>query len=942
MGAPKPGEHKNLVLFFSYGRTEDIGPRVTRIHNDLTSRGHRVWFDQRQLPVGKQWRREIMDGISESSEVVAFLSKHSVASDACAGELRIALAVKGCHIQTVLMESEQDVSPPPLLAEVQWLDLHEWGEVEQKGAQAFDDWYAPRLAELISAIESDEHVAFAGEIDQLRRILRPALLDQKERALLASAFVGREWLAEQLEDWRKNQPHLRAFVLLGTPGAGKSAFAVNTLFPASQVFNPHAVCGILVEYDKRATSDPKHVICTLAFKLAAKLSDYRRTLLETLTDARSVDDATARELFERLITHPLSCCIPRPVSERMFVVLDALDEASGGGQLAEVLADGLKMLPQWLGVCVTARPEEELERLFRDKGFDPVVVDTDNPRNLTDLRDYLDLNLPSLSAERLDAAVSGANGSFQHAKLIGEHLAAGGSPDDLPTGLHGLYQQWFDRALPVGDQPSLCWATARQFLEVILADQALPETALRDVVGDDYAYLDFRKAMGSLLVEGDGVLHFCHKSVADWLSDWTRNKRHYVDAKRGHARLVHYTTRSQVDVSARVGAPAWEYLHRQLSAHFCGAGQWHEYAAALASDAPDQDLLRSAEDFGPLWHHVGCFPESWDTDAVFQPVQAAYQQATGRLSHATYSYLDGWEAALRVFRHAVPTRVLARHLFEMLSGPFRIDRFLRSGASEEGMVPPDKDMIACHLAGALKRLSDAGIPIPDGIQSLSARVALAAGSSIYWHLRRTPSQTLNRHPEMFSYGVLPNDPESAEFNVCAAAYELVFAGKPDPGRLHQILASGASRVNIANLVITLDRPRVLLCGRTVHIVALENDFNVSARLAGAVPLCASADSVSDADRVRNAVAAAHAMVVLVPHSATAVSSAHEIAALAEGKPMLELVAADNPLRCEGQNVFRYANYGEAEQLLQQHLPRLVAATKPERLAQVEARLHERF
>ena len=124
--APGDGVGPRLRIFLSYGHdsNEEL---VRRIKADLEKRGHDVWFDKNEIKFGDEWRRSITDGILKSNRVPSFLSKHSTRDPGvCRDEIAIAIGVKGGNIQTILVESEQEVQPPVNIGHIQWLDMHDW------------------------------------------------------------------------------------------------------------------------------------------------------------------------------------------------------------------------------------------------------------------------------------------------------------------------------------------------------------------------------------------------------------------------------------------------------------------------------------------------------------------------------------------------------------------------------------------------------------------------------------------------------------------------------------------------------------------------------------------------------------------------------------------------------------------------------------------------
>ena len=149
-----------IRIFLSYGHdsNEEL---VRRIKADLEKRGHDVWFDKSEIKGGLDWRRSITDGIVDSHRVLTFLSKHSTRDPGvCLDEIAIAIGAEGGNIQTILVESEMEVKPPPSISHIQWLDMHDWKERHAAGEAEWEKWYQEKLAEIIAVVESDESRRF--------------------------------------------------------------------------------------------------------------------------------------------------------------------------------------------------------------------------------------------------------------------------------------------------------------------------------------------------------------------------------------------------------------------------------------------------------------------------------------------------------------------------------------------------------------------------------------------------------------------------------------------------------------------------------------------------------------------------------------------------------------------------------------------------------------
>ncbi|MBI5386199.1 MAG: toll/interleukin-1 receptor domain-containing protein [Verrucomicrobia bacterium] len=127
---------------------------------------HDIWFDKNEIKFGDEWWRSVPlahrialshpmgEGLrvrvrgsgegsgvranSASQRVVSFLSKHSTRdAGVCRDEIAIAIGVKGGNIQTILVESEQEVQPPVNIGHIQWLDMHDspkWDKPDHRNA----------------------------------------------------------------------------------------------------------------------------------------------------------------------------------------------------------------------------------------------------------------------------------------------------------------------------------------------------------------------------------------------------------------------------------------------------------------------------------------------------------------------------------------------------------------------------------------------------------------------------------------------------------------------------------------------------------------------------------------------------------------------------------------------------------------------------------------
>jgi WD40 repeat protein len=574
-----------LRIFLSYGH--DHNEELVRlIKTDLEKRGHDVWFDKNEIKFGDEWRRSITDGILGSNRVLSFLSKYSTRDPGvCRDEIAIAIGVKGGNIQTILVESEQEVQPPVNIGHIQWLDMHDWLEKKAINEAEWGQWYQAKLAEIVKVVESDETRRFAGEIEKLNEYLKPIKSDARISGLLSKGFYGREWLFDTVENWRKDTTHdSRLFWIMGDPGVGKSAFA-------AQLTHTHGdtvIAAQFCEWDKPDHRDARRVVCSIAFQLATRLPDYRKFLL-TLPEIAELDRKDASEIFDYLIANPLRSVI-NGGRERYLIVIDALDEAgeSGKNPLVEMLARNAYHLPNWLGIIITSRPEESITGPLT--GLNPIILETKTQSNRNDIYNYLQsrlaLKLQNCSDKNalIKQIIERSEGVFFYIERFCDDVLSNNlsldHPNKFPKGLSGIFTQYFKRQFPVLEKFRY---EIRPILRIILAARnPLPIEIIKSTFNlEDEELRDLFRDMGSLFSlafeEGVESIKPYHKSLFDWLSDHKESKVFYVSLTEGHKLLsnygwVEYNTNKSFNT---------RYMLSCLPYHLIKANNWNKLASLL-------------------------------------------------------------------------------------------------------------------------------------------------------------------------------------------------------------------------------------------------------------------------------------------------------------------------------------------------------------------------
>lgn len=272
--------------------------------------------------------------------------------------------------------------------------------------------------------------------------------------LSAKQFIGRQWLKNAVENWRNDQRSSKVFLLLGSPGIGKSAFAANLIH-----YDPAVICGFFCEWDKETKRDPRCIIKSISYRIGTKLPDYRKLLLAKI-EARASDyyeQLTASELFEQLITQPLSEMIDGN-RKKQIIVIDGLDETDENGEniFADILADNADKLPRWIGLLITSRPESNIKRAFA--GFNPNEYDPAASFNYEDIKQYILKNLSDELAltDYPDSIVSeilnNCDGNFLYASLFVDAVKNGAinlsDKNTYSKGLNSIHFQNFKRKYP--------------------------------------------------------------------------------------------------------------------------------------------------------------------------------------------------------------------------------------------------------------------------------------------------------------------------------------------------------------------------------------------------------------------------------------------------------------------------------------------------------------
>lgn len=539
MPQQEPAEFVPMRLFISYGHKESEICR--RIYQALKDRGHDPWFDERRICFGNDWRERIANGIEKSGSVVACLSQYSMREKGvCLDELAISVGVKGGNIVSILLE---DVNPPASVSHKQWLDMRGWEEKMVAGEDVFTPWFDAKMAELYAVLESKENQEFSGQITELKKRLTVYYSTSRQEKLLRNAFIGREWVDAAVSRWLQDDSAPRTCLLTGAPGVGKSAYAAHFTH-----YNGSVAAALFCSSDMDTFNDPRTVIQTLSYLLACRLPAYRQSLMLHLPEDRAaVQSLSEKELFEQLISKPLSLCVDGN-HERMILLLDGFDECGSpeNNVLAKTLYEYADSLPDWLRILLVARDIPAIS--VYTKGAYRIEIGSESKDNLQDIRDYYRFELESRFGndpqwtDALERMTTRSQGIFLYAQMLTDLLRSRGTlgaVEEYPDGLDAVFTSWF----------SWFFSDFRSFWRpaiscILGAPAPLPAETLRRVMHwGENELADFRARLKVLLrVEknefDEETLVFDHAFVREWLTRGAGENVYFCSPKDGAEKLA--------------------------------------------------------------------------------------------------------------------------------------------------------------------------------------------------------------------------------------------------------------------------------------------------------------------------------------------------------------------------------------------------------------------
>ncbi|XP_073251962.1 uncharacterized protein [Porites lutea] len=394
----------------------------------------------------------------------------------------------------------------------------------------------------------------------------------------------REWIFKSIEDWLDDQasPH-RVMVISGNPGMGKtviSAVVSQRMQKAGRLAGSH-----FCQHNNSRYRDPRLMLQSLAGHLCQAMPSYKDTLEEQLSRnlGKDLNNMGVEELFALLFKEPLSTV--QDPGRNILIVIDGLDESEyqGRNELLHVISNHFSMLPVWIRILITTRPERNITEALRH--LKPIELEQKQEENLNDIQTLFENQLSNKIGEEhkdvlLKELVKKSEGLFIYAYFIVDFIQKNVSiltPDQLesvlPSGISSVYLSYFKRL-----ENELCkelHADEEHFLRFLCALTAsrepLPVEFIAKILYPGEKSLTAQRkvnkaicCISTLLPVREGRLHFFHKSIKDWIIASSPYEQHdfTVDEKEGHDVLSDLCA-SELDSIKRKGVHGRQFTNTE-------------------------------------------------------------------------------------------------------------------------------------------------------------------------------------------------------------------------------------------------------------------------------------------------------------------------------------------------------------------------------------------
>jgi hypothetical protein len=336
------------------------------------------------------------------------------------------------------------------------------------------------------------------ERDVRRRRVTVRSLVPKDIADRALGFSGRKWVLDEVVAWLSRERQ-RFLLITGEPGCGKSALAAwlagagdpsPGLDPALEgIRDSWSAVHFCVAEDKKGSLDPIAFTQSVVRQLADRYSQFATAALDKYGTTLQVEQyagenrgnmvaihintlilvgVNAQGVYNRALREPLDEWLPNDPTQRLLILVDALDEALTFGQPSIVtLLAGSNDLPSRVRFLLTSRNDPLVTDQFATALANGTAYRLDlssgtfAAKNDEDIRVYIERRI---AEERLGGQVktigehanvvcdlvSQAAGNFLYIKFLLDEVSKGRPLSELaglPRGLYVLYRTYLDRIM---------------------------------------------------------------------------------------------------------------------------------------------------------------------------------------------------------------------------------------------------------------------------------------------------------------------------------------------------------------------------------------------------------------------------------------------------------------------------------------------------------------
>ena len=415
--------------------------------------------------------------------------------------------------------------------------------------------------------------SFAAVLSEKRRVSgllgHPDIFTSDIERHIAHFHAGsREWMFSLVTEWLLSDKAKRVFWLKGGAGMGKSAFAA-TLVKRLQA-DKSFLAAFFCRYGDSERSTPYAILKSIAAQCAEFIKGARQYFAAAFEALKLNGCNDFIKLAEMILLKPLqeySATLGSVVMKPMVILIDALDEVgatpSDRKDFLKLITHSFSLLPTWIRIVVTSRPEEDIVKTFSNV-LEPFEIQENDVRHEADLRMYITFLLEKVIEDQselgdaIELVFTRSEGKFIYVSLFGDEIESTTNStislsvlmQRLPSGLNNVFRHNFDRLRNRNHQ--FFDEILRPLLHLIVfAQEPIPTSVLYAILKVDIGLQtkteEHLKAMFPVR-EYNGVLCFLafHKSVVDWLMDKSLsgsyisddNVSFFVDGNVAHAQFA--------------------------------------------------------------------------------------------------------------------------------------------------------------------------------------------------------------------------------------------------------------------------------------------------------------------------------------------------------------------------------------------------------------------